>query len=125
MADPITTTLVVMYFVTAPTKLSSQMPKEKWEPKVAWTLQSTNSIETPDAATCVSYARQLFSVVREVDTMTVRTYCLCPDGDGKSNCYSEPKDKTVMTNRPPRQPTIQRIGPTTPLPKIAPDKPLQ
>lgn len=123
MADPIATTLVIMYFVTAPTKLSSQMPKEKWEPKVAWTLQSTNTIETADAKTCISYARQLFSVVREVDTMTVRAYCLCPDGDGKSNCYSEPDGKSPTAVRGPRVPTVQRIGPATPPPKPAPIKP--
>lgn len=123
MADPITTTLVIMYFVTAPTKLAAQMPKEKWEPKVAWTLQSTNTIETVDAKTCISYARQLFSVVREVDTMTVRAYCLCPDGDGKSNCYSEPEDKSPMAVVRSRLPTIQRIGPATPPPKPAPNNP--
>src|SRR5436309_14116114 len=56
MADPLTTTLVLMYFVTPPAKLLPGETKEIFEARVPWTLQSTDHIETQDSIHCVTYA---------------------------------------------------------------------
>lgn len=72
MADPIiTTTLVLMYFITPPAKPSGQS-KEVQESKAVWTLQSTDHIETQDSTHCVLYAKKLLAAVRPVNTMTLR-----------------------------------------------------
>lgn len=125
MADPLTTTLVLMYFITSPAKIPPGQSKEVQESKAAWTLQSTDHIETKDSKTCFLYAKQLFATVRPVNTLTLRPYCLCPDGDGDKLCYAPITDKKIAETRGPPTPTIQAIGPNTPLPKEPPTKPSQ
>ena len=49
MADPLTTTLVLMYFITPPAKTPPGESKEIRESKAVWTLQSTDHIETEDS----------------------------------------------------------------------------
>jgi hypothetical protein len=121
MADPITTTtLVLMYFITPlpPTK-PPKVPKEEWEAQVVWTLQSTDHIVTPDERTCFLYAQQLLATVAPVKTMTLRPYCLCPYGDGEKECYAPSTDAQIKSgNRgKPLVPTLKAIGPKTKLPK--------
>jgi len=66
MADFITTTtLVLMYFVTPPSKIPPGESKVDQESKVVWTLQSTDHIVTPDSAACVQYAVKLFAAVTQ------------------------------------------------------------
>ncbi len=120
MADLITTTtLVLMYFITPPAKPSGQ-PKEVQEAKAVWSLQSTAHIETQDSTHCVLYAKKLLAAVRPVNTMTLRAYCLCPNGDGDKNCYAPPTGKQISEAQGSSTPTIQTIGPNTDLPKQAP-----
>jgi hypothetical protein len=121
MADPLTTTLVVMYFVTPPAKLLPHEEKETFEARVPWTLQSTDHIETEDSVHCVVYAKKLMIAVRPVNTVTLRAYCLCPNGDGDKNCYAPTAEKHISAvGGPAPQPTIQAIGPNTPIPSAPP-----
>jgi hypothetical protein len=122
MADPLTTTLILMYFITAPAKIPPGEKKEDQESKAVWTLQSTDHVETQDSRTCVLYAKKLFAAVRPVKTMTLRAYCLCPNGDGDSLCYAPPLDAAIAATQGPPAPTIQAIGPNTPLPEPPPAK---
>lgn len=121
MADPLTTTLVLMYFITAPAKTQPGESKEIRESKAVWTLQSTDHVETEDSTHCVLYAKKLLAAVRPVNTLTLRAYCLCPNGDGDKNCYSPTLDKQIAAaGAAPPTPTIQSIGPNTPLPSPPP-----
>lgn len=124
MADPLTTTtLVLMYFITQPTKIPMDESKEVQESKAVWTLQSTDHIETPDPRTCVLYAKKLLAAVNPVNTLTLRAFCLCPNGDGVKQCYAPPiTDKLIAETKDSLTPTIQGIGPDTPLPAAPPAK---
>lgn len=120
MADALTTTLVLMYFVTPPAKLLPHEDKATFEARVPWTLQSSDHIETEDSVHCVTYALKLLAALDPVNTVTLRAYCLCPNGDGDKNCYAPTKDKQIAATGQTPQQTIQAIGPTTKLPKAPP-----
>src|SRR6267142_2120173 len=111
MADPLTTTLVLMYFVTPPAKLQPHEDKATFEARVPWTLQSSDHIETQDSIHCVTYAVKLLAALDPVNTVTLRAYCLCPNGDGDKNCYAPTTDKLIAAVGQTPQPTIQAIGP--------------
>jgi hypothetical protein len=121
MADVFTTTLVLMYFITPPANHKGE-PKETQEAKAAWTLQSADHIETPDSTACVLYARKLLAAVNPVNTLTLRAYCLCPNGDGDKKCYAPVLDKNILATSVETKPAIQAIGPNTLLPEAPPKK---
>src|SRR6516165_10263051 len=123
MADLLTTTLVLMYFVTPPAKIPLGEPKAVQESNAVWMLQSTSHIETPDSTTCFIYAKKLFAAINPVNTMTLRAYCLCPHGDGDKKCYAPTNAQiTELRGGTGPAPTIQGIGPDTPLPKPPPPR---
>jgi hypothetical protein len=123
MADPFTTTLVLMYFITPPAKIPTGEIKEIQEAKAAWTLQSTSHIETPNSTACVMYAQKLMAAVNPVNTLTLRAYCLCPNGDGDKKCYAPPPiGPLANAARVSTTPAIQAIGPKTSLPEPPPLK---
>jgi len=124
MADPFTTTLVLMYFITPPAKIPPGQSKVDQEAKAAWTLQSADHIDTPNSTACVLYAKKLLAAVNPVNTLTLRAYCLCPNGDGDKKCYAPILDPQIAEAREPTSPAIQAIGPTTPLPVEPPKKQL-
>ena len=126
MADPLTTTLVLMYFITPPAKIPPGQSKVDQEAKAAWTLQSADHIDTPDSTACVLYAKKLLVAVNPVNTLTLRAYCLCPNGDGDKKCYAPAVSKLIAGQvREPTSPAIQAIGPTTAMPVEPPIKQLQ
>lgn len=120
MSNVFTTTLVLMYFITPPAKIPTGESKEIQESKAAWTLQSTDHIQTKDSTTCVLFAQKLLAAIQQVNTLTLRAYCLCPSGDGDKNCYAPDYNPAIASTREPMKPTIQAIGPNTRLPKAAP-----
>lgn len=119
MADPLTTTtLVLMYFITPPAEIPKGQSKIIQESKAVWTLQSADHIDTPDAPTCITYAQKLMAAIDKVNTLTLRAYCLCPKGDGKEGCFGP--DAKTLTLGAPGVPTLKAIGPKTPAMNVAP-----
>ena len=111
-----------MLFNAAPADVSKTTNKTTLEKTVAWTLQSTQQIEVMNADVCTQYAEKLHALIKPVNTMTVRTYCLCP----YSRPHTDPKtgqetdlclDNQVQMNAVPAlkdlkiNPGIELIGP--------------
>lgn len=109
-ANVLHTTLLLLYFVTP----AANGPKD--ETKRIWTLQSTSTIETPNATACVTLGKKMIKDIVPVANLTVRAYCLCAQGDG-SQC-GEPSTVPSAAEAAPveRRPTVQRLGPDTAIP---------
>ena len=125
MADPFAVTLVLMYFTATPAKMADPNDKYKREATAVWTLQSTEQIETPNSAVCVSYAVKMLKTVKPVNNLTIRAYCLCPYYDeADKNCYHPTTSKmpaATFTERSGKFRTdIRPIGPDTPDPPLPP-----
>jgi hypothetical protein len=106
------TTLLLMFFVTPPTN------GPKSESSSFWTLQSTSQFQTQDPDMCTKLAVDMINEVKPVKTLTVRAYCLCPAGNGTSECFNEEQAKASIASADASkrsQPTMLRIGPQTPL----------
>lgn len=125
MADPFAVTLVLMYFTATPAKMDDPNDKYKREATAVWTLQSTQQIEAPNSAVCVSYAVKMLKTVKPVNNLTIRAYCLCPYYDETDkNCY-HPATSTMsletfdVRNKKFRT-DITPIGPNTLDPTLPP-----
>ena len=88
--------LLLLFFVTSPA------PGPKDESKRVWTLQSTTQIEMDGTDACHRIGRDMMAYIKPVGNLTVRAYCLCPNGNGKS-C---PPD----TERKAGTPTVEALG---------------
>jgi hypothetical protein len=104
--------------------VQSVTDKAKSEVTVAWTLQSTQQIETVDPDLCNKYANKITALVDPVATMTVRAYCLCPfskqvpdprTGKLKDECLEDPMKK-IQADTAKFTPGIEVIGPKSALP---------
>ena len=106
------TTLLLMFFITPP----ANGPKN--ESTSFWTLQSTSQFQTQDPDMCTKLAFDMIKEVQPVKTLTVRAYCLCPAGNGTSECFNEEQARASITSTDASkrsQPTVLRIGPQTTL----------
>jgi hypothetical protein len=108
-ANPLTTTLLILYFVGTPPSDPAGIPKPEQEKKINWTLQSTSQIETPSPEACFAIGNQIITKIDKVNTMTVRAYCLCADGDGKI-CKDAEGSNIMSLNPRERTPTVEAIG---------------
>lgn len=122
MADPFAVTLVLMYFTAAPAKDDGK-DKYKREATAVWTLQSTQQIEAPNSAVCVTYALKMLKTVKPVNNLTIRAYCLCPYYDEDDNkCYhptTSTMDRKAFDERSKKFRTdVTPIGPNTPDPQL-------
>jgi hypothetical protein len=108
-ANPLTTTLLILYFVGTPPSDPAGKSKPEQEKKINWTLQSTSQIETPSPEACFAIGNQIIAKIDKVNTMTVRAYCLCADGTGKICADAEGAsraDKALAD----RVPTVEAVG---------------
>ncbi|MDA9420614.1 hypothetical protein XH97_00125 [Bradyrhizobium sp. CCBAU 53380] len=139
MAATFPTTLVIMYFVTAPVNVPTGQPKDIQEQNANWTLQTTSQIQTEDPKSCLSIGIKMTKEFLPVNTSTIRVYCICPVGSEEKVCLNREelqkatlreldieRNKDVTTFRAPApvktdSPRLLRIGPDTPDP-FAPKK---
>jgi hypothetical protein len=117
------TTLLILYFITPPAHLPPGESKKDQEINATWTLQATSQITTQDPITCASLAKLMIAEFDPVNTTAVRTYCLCPHGNGSNLCFNEEEFQTMIqefsrgkSKGPPPGPAVQRIGPLTKVP---------
>lgn len=96
------TTLLLLFFITAPTNA----PKD--EAKSVWTLQSASQMQFPTPAACRTIGKVMIADIKPVATMTVRAYCLCAQGNG-TVCGGADDQKTLSTAD--KKPTVERLGP--------------
>lgn len=123
-ASVLTTTLLVLYFVTpAKTVHLSGTPeaKDAFEKSQLWTLQSTSEVAAADPNECVANGLLLRQKFAPVSTFTVRLYCLCPkEALGKFAVCDQEKQKSLHAltrsklSAPPT--AIIEIGPGTQMP---------
>jgi hypothetical protein len=127
MADPFAVTLVLMYFTATPAKDDGK-DKYKREATAVWTLQSTQQIEAPNSAVCVTYALKMLKTVKPVNNLTMRAYCLCPYFDETDkNCYHPTASimslDTFNARSKKFRTDVTPIGPDTPEPALPPPPP--
>jgi hypothetical protein len=89
--------LLLLFFITPPA------PGPKVESKRVWTLQSTSQIEMDNSDACHRIGNDMINYIKPVATMTVRAYCICPNGNGKT-C---PKDTERELSGP--RPTVEPL----------------
>ncbi|MGJ5136319.1 hypothetical protein [Bradyrhizobium oligotrophicum] len=134
MATPtLSTTLVIMYFVTTPVHVPDGESKKIQEQNANWTLQTTSQIQTEDPDSCLSIGIKMAKEFEVVNTSTVRLYCICPKGATALVCLNreekiraaERENQMLRKNEPnfvepeevkTQAPTLLRIGPNTPDP---------
>jgi hypothetical protein len=92
--------LFLLFFVTPAT------PGPKQEAKNVWMLQSTSQIEMENSDACHRIGKDIMAYIKPVATVTVRAYCLCPNGDGKT-C---PSDTERLAHEPGNIPTVEPLG---------------
>jgi hypothetical protein len=133
MAEPTTggvfsTTLLLLYFITPAANVPAGETKDVQEKKAIWTFQSASQIELSDPDICTSTALQMMDEIRPVRTMTVRAYCLCPNGieyQGNKECFNEEEfNRHIAQKRLGEfvRPVVKPIGPKTPDPFAPPGK---
>jgi hypothetical protein len=117
------TTLLILYFITPPTHLPAGESKKDQEINATWTLQATNQIPTQDPIMCATLAKLMIAEFDSVNTTAIRTYCLCPHGNGSNLCFNEDEfqariqDFTEGKKKVPSPgAAVQRIGPLTKVP---------
>ena len=125
MADPFAVTLVLMYFTAPPAKMDDPNDKYKREATAVWTLQSTQQIEAPNSAVCVSYGVKMLKTVEPVNNLTIRAYCLCPYFDeADKNCYHPTTSgfsaETFLEKSGKFRTNVTPIGPNTREPALPP-----
>jgi hypothetical protein len=89
--------LLLLYFITPPA------PGKKDETKRVWTLQSTVQMELENSDACHRIGNRMIEYAEPVATLTVRAYCICQNGDGKT-C---PTDTERKLERP--QATVEPL----------------
>jgi hypothetical protein len=120
------TTLVILYFITPPAAIPPGELKKDQEINATWTLQATSQITTQDPVMCASLAKLMIAEFDPVNTVAVRTYCLCPRGNGSNLCFNEDEFQKSLQGflekrkGPPPGPAVQRIGPQTRIPSPYP-----
>jgi len=67
---------------------------------------------------CASLAKLMITEFDPANTVAVRTYCLCPRGNGSNLCFNEDELQKNLQGflegkrkGPPPGPAVQRIGP--------------
>lgn len=117
------TTLLILYFITPPTYIPPGELKKDQEINSTWTLQATSQITTQDPVMCASLAKLMITEFDPVNTTAIRTYCLCPHGNGSNLCFNEDEFQANVQGflegrkkGPPPGAAIQRIGPLTKVP---------
>jgi hypothetical protein len=119
MADPVSavfqTTLLILYFVTPAVNIPNGESKKTFETKAIWTLQSTSQISLQNSDTCAQMGTKLINQFNKVYTITVRAYCLCPQGDGNKVCFNTQDQVDAFikpgTHGEQSRPTIMLLGP--------------
>jgi hypothetical protein len=119
MADPVSaafqTTLLILYFVTPAVNIPQGQSKKAFETKAIWTLQSTSQIPLENSDICSQMGTKLINQFKHVYTITVRAYCLCPQGDGNKVCFNNQAQIATFaqqaTHGEKSQPTIMLLGP--------------
>jgi hypothetical protein len=120
------TTLLILYFITPPAHIPLGESKKDQEINATWTLQATSQITTQDPIMCASLAKLMIAEFDPVYTTAIRTYCLCPHGNGSNLCFNEEEfQKRIQEfegtkKGPPPGPAVQRIGPLTKVPSAFP-----
>jgi hypothetical protein len=109
------TTLLILYFVTPAVNIPPGASKKVFETNAIWTLQSTSQISLENSDVCRQMGTKLINQFKHVYTITVRAYCLCPQGDGNTVCFNNQKEidtfKNQATHGEHSQPTIKLLGP--------------
>jgi hypothetical protein len=85
--------LLLLFFITPPS------PGKKDEAKRVWTLQNTVQMEMENSDACHRIGKRMMEYVEPVATLTVRAYCICPNGNG-TTCPAD----TERDLRPPGAP---------------------
>ena len=83
MESILPTTLLLLFFVTAPANVPKDLPKPALEAQSVWVLQSTARIDLKSPQACKDIGTAMLEDIRPVTTMTVRAYCICENGNGK------------------------------------------
>jgi hypothetical protein len=117
------TTLLILYFITPPAFVPPGESKKDQEINSTWTLQATSQISTQDPVMCATLAKLMIAEFDPVNTTAIRTYCLCPHGNGSNLCFNEEAFnadvKSFLEGKrrgPPPGAAVQRIGPGTKVP---------
>jgi hypothetical protein len=116
MADVSTlfqTTLMILYFVTPAVNVPKGETKKDFETKAVWALQSTSQITLENSDVCSQMGTKLINQFNHVYTITVRAYCMCPQGDGNKVCFNNQNTFDNFTKDKKNQPTatIIPLGP--------------
>ncbi|MEY9365374.1 hypothetical protein ABH994_008153 [Bradyrhizobium yuanmingense] len=116
MADPLPTTLLILYFVGQPPLDPTGIAKAELETKINWTLQSTSQVETRSPEACRAIGNQLIARMDKVNTMTVRAYCLCADEAGAvckgTEEMAQDRDTDNKGARKTERSTVEALGRT-------------
>jgi len=108
------TTLLILYFVTPAVNVPKGETKVDFEKKAIWTLQSTSQVTLENSTLCSEMGTKLINQFNKVYTITVRAYCLCPQGDGNKVCFNNQDSADAFKkNFAPSEPhaTIVPLGP--------------
>ena len=96
--------LLLLFFVTPPA------PGPKQESKKVWTLQSTSQMEMDNSDACHRIGKAMINYIKPVATLTVRAYCLCPNGDGE-RCPPD-TERLARGAEAFNTPTVEPLGPS-------------
>jgi hypothetical protein len=94
--------LLLLFFVTP----AAPGPKE--ESKKVWMLQSTSQMEMDNSDACHRIGKDMMAYIKPVATLTVRAYCLCPNGNG-TICPSDTERERRGADAF-RIPTVEPLG---------------